>query len=125
MSNEPQSTVRSRQLQRLGEKLSRIADLLETHSEEGRIEARMYRSFQDVCEKLLHDGFVQDDLNELSATIMREMDSKKSRGYYPVSYDKNAGQYERLPKAQIQAFEEAIKGLYDLALSLRVVGVLK
>ena len=106
------------------EKLRRIVVALELQPEGYGVQEwiKVFRSYMAECEGLLQHGFTQEQLNELSASIMRLSDDKAGFDYYPLSYDRETGEYERLSEEKVRALNEAMTGLYDTALALRTVG---
>jgi hypothetical protein len=124
--SDSQKDNRRAQLLALADKLQRITVALEMQPEGHGVQEwiKVFRSYVAECDKLLQDDFTQEQLNELSASIMRLSDGKSGFDYYPVAYNRETGKYERLSEEKVRALNDAMTGLYDKAFALRTVGEL-
>ena len=110
---------RRAQLKALAEQLSRLVELL-------RLDPNcQWRGHFEQCLQtalaLLESTFTQDDLTNLSSSVTHVYGGMGSfSDYAPASYHAQSGRCAAIPGTE--TFEEISGGVYDGALSLRVVG---
>lgn len=110
---------RHAQLKTLAEQLSRLVEVLRLDPD------CQWRGHFEQClqtvRDLLESSFTQDDLSNLSSSVMHVYGGMGSfSDYAPTSYDAQSGRCTAIPGTE--AFDEIAGLVYDGALSLRVVG---